>query len=154
MLKNSTFFALFLVGCLYAHSQTVQSSCNTSDSIIQLYKKDAQELAERRIYNDASTYMDSVYIPAQWIDTSLSGLSAVYNATLLPARDSVINLFNIHTFPNLTYGSITIAANKSLNWMQQLANGNIPTGNLQVDSFLLVYHLKFSQYRKLMSADY
>jgi hypothetical protein len=142
---------LFLIFCSFLCpqliiSQTVVSSCSAPDSIKALYIGDADRLALRKIYNQNLTYTSNVIIPQTHADTVLKALIAVYNATTLPARNSVISQYNIHTFPNPGMNHLEVAADSNLTWMQQLKAGNIPTGNAQVDSLISDYDLTLQFY--------
>jgi len=135
------------LACLQiATAQIVLSSCTAPDSIIAKYKDDADRLAVRNIFSDSSSYMDSTHIPKSWSDTALNALIAIYNATTLPARDTVVSMFDIHTFPNPVLDNIIVAADSNLAWMHQLHNNIIPTGEPSVDSLINNYHLNLTDY--------
>ncbi|HYV91770.1 MAG TPA: T9SS type A sorting domain-containing protein [Chitinophagales bacterium] len=145
-MKKFLLSLIFFAGLQIVNGQIVPSSCEAPDSIIAKYKDDADRLAVRKIFSDSSSYMDSTHIPKPWSDTVLNALVAVYNATVLPARDTVINMFNIHTFPNPDLDHITVAADSNLAWMHQLHNNIIPTGEASVDSLISNYHLNLTDY--------
>jgi len=126
--------------------QTVQSSCDAPDSIIARYNADADRLALERIFQYNLTYVDSIEIPQEHSDSILDALIAVYNAIFLPARDTVVNLFDIHTFPIPDINSFTVAADSNLSWMQNIRDGIIPTGNSIVDSLMTLYGLTVDSY--------
>ncbi len=145
-MKNFTFLLILLFGTIVVNGQTVSSTCTAPDSIVQKYIHDANRLALRKIKAQNLTYKDSILIPYSHSDTVLKALLAVYNATSLPARDTIVTLFNIHTFPIPNINCISISADSSLAWMHQLRNGIIPTGNSQVDSLLAYYYLNIDYY--------
>lgn len=122
--------------------QIVPSSCTTQDSIIQLYSVDADRLTVRDAYAYNLLFIDSIIIPQTYSDTLLNALVAVYNATTLSARDTVVSMYNIHAFPNPNINSFSVAADSNLVWMQQLKNGVFPTGNSTVDSLTVLYGLE------------
>jgi hypothetical protein len=126
--------------------QTVQSSCSAPDSIVASFQDDADRLTVRKIYRQSLTYIDSVTIPQSHADTILNALIAVYNATTLPARDTVVSIFDIHTFPEPILNGFNIAADSTLPWMQQLKLGNIPTGNAAIDNVIATYNLSVQSY--------
>ena len=127
-------------------SQIIESSCVTSDSIRQTYLEDAERMTIRKMYRQNLVYIDSIKIPQSHSDSILNALIAVYNATTLPARDTVVNMFSIHTFTNPITRNISIAADSTLPWMQQLETGNIPTGNEFIDSLISEYSLSIQSY--------
>jgi hypothetical protein len=120
---------------------TTPSSCTTSDSSTITYFTDAQRLTLTKIKRQNLTYKDSVEIPINHIDTVFRALIAVYNATVLPARDTVISMLQIHTFPDPAMNRFVVAADSTLSWMQQLKAGNIPTGNAEIDDLISTYNL-------------
>ncbi len=126
--------------------QSVQSSCIATDSILARYQDDADRLTLRKIYRQGLTYIDSVTIPQSHADTVLNALIAVYNATTLPARDTVVSIFDIHTFPEPILNGFNIAADSTLPWMQQLKLGNIPTGYATIDNVIATYGLNVQSY--------
>lgn len=132
-------------------SQTVSSSCSASNSLTALYIDDADRLALRKIYAQNLTYKDSIIIPQTHADTVLKALIAVHNATTLPARDTVVSLLNIHTFPNPILNTLYVVASPTLSWMQQLNQGNIPTGNTQIDGLISTYSLIIQNYSAMFA---
>ena len=103
-----------------ASSQIVQSSCEAPDSIIQLYRDDADALTLERFYLNNYSYADSIHIPTIYSDTTLDALIAVYNATSIPERDSIVNLYNIHVDASVSIKSFSLVADSNLNWMKKL----------------------------------
>lgn len=126
--------------------QPVHSSCTAADSILARYQDDADRLTLRKIYRQGSTYMDSILIAQSHVDIVLNALIAVYNATTLPARDSVISIFDIHAFPEPILNGFNVAADSTLPWMQQLKLGNIPTGYAAIDNVIATYNLSMQSY--------
>lgn len=120
-------------------TQVVASSCVASDSIKALYRNDADRLELRKIYDNNLTWVDSVEIPQAESDTILNALIAVYNATSLQARDTVVDIYHIHTFPYPVMNNIAVKADTIQLWMQELANGNLTTGESAIDDLISVY---------------
>lgn len=143
---NTIILTLMILVSIASMGQIVPSDCNAPDSILKKYEDDADRLALRKIYRQSLTYTDSIYIPKVHSDTVLNALIAVYNATTLPARDTVVTMFDIHSFSVPVMNSIYVCADSNLSWMQQLKAGNIPTGNLTVDSIISLYDLNILSY--------
>ncbi|MFA6517945.1 MAG: T9SS type A sorting domain-containing protein, partial [Bacteroidia bacterium] len=74
-------------------------------------------------------------------------------AVSLPARDSVIHQFDIHTSRSPSLISFSIIADSTLPWMQQLGMGNIPTGTPEVDSLLIPYGLMVNSYFRRFGSE-
>lgn len=125
-------------------SQIIQSSCVASDSIIEIYKEDATLLTLRRIYLNGDSHKDSVIIPENYIDTVLNAMIAVYNATSIPERDTVIDVFGIIPFYNYGLHMFSLGADSGLVWMNQLEIGNLNTGFTELDNIITNYN--FTQY--------
>lgn len=123
-----------------------QLNCIAPDSIIAKYQDDADRLALRKIYRLNSPYVDSVEIPQIVSDTFLNALIAVYNATDIPERDTVVSILDIHTWLIPPMRKVDVAADSSLNWMQQLRDGIIPTGYQALDSIIAKYDLSIDSY--------
>lgn len=145
-MKKFILLTAIVLGTFNSIGQVFSSSCIAPDSIIAKYKDDADRLALRKIYQQNLSFKDSIRIPVTHSDTVLNALIAVYNATTLQARDTVISIFNIHTFPNPLMNSFYVAADSNLTWMQQLKNENIPTGNSTIDNLISKYDLYIGNY--------
>jgi hypothetical protein len=145
-MKKILILLTLLTWAFASSGQSVQSSCIAADSILARYQDDADRLTLRKIYRQGLTYIDSVTIPQSHADTVLNALIAVYNATTLPARDSVVSIFDIHTFPEPILNGFNIAADSTLQWMQQLKLGNIPTGYAAIDNVIATYDLSVQSY--------
>lgn len=130
----------------FSFGQIIASSCSAPESIVEKYNADADRLTVRKIYQQNLTYTDSIEIPKTHKDNILYAMLAVYNATSLPARDTVITMYNIHSFPNPNINSFYVSADSNLTWMQQLKNGIFPTGNSTIDSLTNLYNLKVTDY--------
>lgn len=118
--------------------QTVSSSCSASDEIIAQYKNDADRLASR------IDMYSNIIISEPLSNKIMNALLAVYNATALPARDSVVTMFNIHTFPYPVLNSFSIVADTTYSWVTQLKKNIIPTGYKKIDSLLSLYNLQYN----------
>jgi hypothetical protein len=138
---------------------TVISSCYAPDSIVELYQLDADYLTVTKFYDlsyneDESPYWpfpafapdsNNIYVPSfssdsidvtipkHLSDSILKALIAVYNATEIPERDTVIDLFEIHT--RREFGLNRFSVPGSL-----LQNG-LPSGDIIVDSLANLYNL-------------
>lgn len=138
----------------FGFGQTVPSSCTAPDSIVKKYNTDADRLTLRKIYQNNLNYVDSIDIPQIHADTILNALIAVYNATFLPARDTVVAIYEIHSFPEPDINRIAITADSNLTWMQQIRNGVSPTGNSTIDSLTNLYHLNLTAYSTISFGPY
>ena len=132
---------LLLLSTGTIHAQTVQSTCIAHDSIVNKYREDGNRLASRNSYPNNSTFKDSIKINNILSKSYREALIAVYNATVLPARDSVVNLFNIHTRPDPEMHQIHIYGDPAYQWMMNIKNNVIPTGEPSIDNLMSKYSL-------------
>ena len=119
--------ALLLIISVCGNSQIINSSCIGSDSLKAVYQDDADRIALQEIFKFNLIYVDSIDIPKENSDTVLSGLLAIYNLMDSPERDSVLDIYNIHTFEDTLLCDIKIFADSTLPWMENLRNNVIPT---------------------------
>lgn len=135
---------ILLLFCNYAFSQTVPSSCNAPDSVFKKYAMDADYMAHRRMLQN--NYKDSIIIPQSWSDTLLRAMVAVYNATTLPARDTVVNIYSIHNLNTDGLTTLAMEADSMAGYMVQMKSNTFPTGFVPFDDLMTQYHFKLKQY--------
>ncbi|MGB0933280.1 MAG: T9SS type A sorting domain-containing protein [Lishizhenia sp.] len=130
------FYTLISLGiCYFAQAQIVQSNCNAPLDVVNSYCNDADFLTLERIRTNNYTYLDSLDIPTPYSDTILNALIAVFNATSIPERDTVVDFLNIHTFKSYSLNTVSFTADSSLSWMQNLHAGNVPFGEPVLDNY-------------------
>lgn len=126
-----------------AFCQLVVSDCSGNDSLYNFYKKTADKLAILRCVKISNTYKDSVVINKPLSTSYLKSLFAVYNATALPARDTIaflqINL-NYKLFPALN--QLAIDGDTSKSYVLNLKNNVLPCGHPGIDNLISKYNLK------------
>ncbi len=135
-------FTLFVFISLQLTS-LAQFPCSDSSTIQQLYKTDADRMAVRMTLNNSLPYKDSVNINSGLSDTLLGAMIAVYMADSLPARDSVVNMFNIHS-RYFNVRAIDILANATKPWVTELKNGNTTTSNAAINQLITNYGMTYS----------
>jgi hypothetical protein len=114
------------------------------------YLEDATRLALRDLL--AGGYAE-IPIPRDAVQPYYDALVLVYNATGLPARDSVVDAYRIHTFPWPTTRSLMLWAAGSEAWVQRLARRELPTGEPTVDSLLSRYSLSVGSVYTMHDGD-
>jgi hypothetical protein len=142
---KKTISIFFLLCCCRLMCQTTPSSCVAADSIVEKYRKDADRLAVNRVFKINSTYVDSVEINGGISNSFMRALLAVYNATLLPARDTVVVIYNLHRYVE-PLNSLIVEADSNLTWMKNLRINIVPTGNSEVDYLMAKYYLQKTNY--------
>jgi len=126
--------------CFISKAQWVESSCDAPDSIKNLYLEDAKRLAVRLYPNCGIIIPEYIYHPI------LNLLLAVYNAGDLPARDLVVNTYNIHTLPRPVMHEMLIKVDTSYNWVKQWEKGENLTGNPDIDTLMIKYDLELKHF--------
>lgn len=138
---------LILLASIYCNAQTIPSSCSAPDSVLQMYRRDAQGLALQRIIRFNSPYADSVLIPDQWTDSILRAMVAVYNATTLPARDSVVTYYKVHSyFYSQALTTHTMLISSAVPWIADIISKTFPTRNDSVNKLMLKYGIHETSY--------
>lgn len=158
-MRKSLLSVLFIIIAFAADAQVFPSDCTAPDSVKNAYKTDAQRLGLRRVYKFHAAEMDSTHIPGDRTDTALNALILVYNATTLPARDTVTDMLHIHSFADggldspfsFTMNKLRIYANETEQWMQDFKLGIIPTSDPVINTFLTNYELTLDNYDDLTS---
>lgn len=153
-MKKLFLFILPLVSIAGVYGQKVKSSCTASETIKAQYRNDADRMATRRVFKVLSNYIDSSTIPKTWSDTILNALMAVYNADSLPARDTVVFLRKLHTFPNPVLNNFYMAADSNLPWMQQLRKDSLYVGKDSVGYLIKTYDLHVARYYRINKFPY
>ncbi len=119
----------------------ILSDCTGTDKIKKKYLNDAEGIALQRINKFNSVYKDSVFIPSSYSDSIQRALMAVYNATSLPARDSVVKIYQIHAYHYQALNTHAFFAVSADAWVKELVLGKFPTSNASVNALMTRYHL-------------
>src|SRR5438093_11020388 len=134
--------AVMLAACDRASAlRSMQSSVDDSRVPAELraaYLEDANRLALRDLLANG---FSEVPIPQDAVQPYYNALVLVYNATALPARDTVVDVYRIHTFPSPTTRSLMLELRASDAWVQALARREIPPGDPTVEHPLSRYAL-------------
>ncbi len=137
-------------------SPTVQRPDDTAipDSVRALYREDAGRLALRHLQELQSPTPDQIELPAELVQSLYDALVWVHNSTELAARDSVVTLYRIHTFPRPDVMRLAVAVSHAADWGAAWKRGERLTGNPEVDTLLLRWDLTLGRYYVLSSLDF
>lgn len=126
----------------------VTSSCNVPQILAHEYERDIKNLTIRRLYQLQSPDTFVIRIPQTWQDTIAEGLAAIFNATSIPERDSIFNLYCVHdnTTPYQIYNELLVQVDTNYAWTQPWQNLNAITGNAYIDSIMIRYHYSVTQF--------
>ncbi len=125
---------LLLLSCISSMTilpAQLPDSCSASPLVREHYLNSAKIIALRQMLGD-SVWTDSVQVPATLYNPVLNALSAVYNATSYPERDTVTKCLDIQAFPPWAIGGgnnivlDTVAAGVTLTY--HVGWGDCPAG--------------------------
>jgi hypothetical protein len=117
-----------------------------------MYEEDAVRLALRHGAATGAPGMNRVEPPAILVESLFNALTAVH-ATSHPARDTVIDVFRIRTFPNPPVFEIMVRVDPAVEWTQPWSAGHALTGNAAVDDLVTRYGISVRQYYRWSIGD-
>lgn len=149
-MKKSIIFMLLMIPVFHVGMAQVTSSCVVPALLKSEYKRDVAQMASYRLYQLQSPDTDLVQIPQAHTDSIFEGLAAIFNATAIPERDSVFNLFCVHNENPFTgfgaYAGFIVKVDTNYAWTQAWQNLITLTGDPLMDTILLKYHLTLTNF--------
>ena len=120
------------------------------DSVQARYREDAARLALRYLYEHEETAADEqVELPEPLATSLYNALVRVYAARNLAARDSVVALYRIHTFPNPATRSLIVSVDSSTaEWVEAWRQGQRLTGQPRLDALMERYDLSLEEFHR------
>jgi hypothetical protein len=109
------------------------------------YEEDAVRLAIRHLVENGSPSQHDVEPPAQLVASMFNALERVH-AFAHPARDTVVDVYRIHTFPHPQTRQVMVRVDPAHEWTRAWSAGNSLTGNSTVDSLVARYDLTLRNY--------
>lgn len=136
-------YSLTVLCSLFTASFTqAQDNCDKATELEYFYKYDVADLAINRLFANNSPDRSLITIPQFHLDSIWHGLSAIYNASLMPQRDSIFDIYCIHNISRHTkmlLPHIFIELDTSISWTSNWLNGEIVTGYAELDEFISTY---------------
>ena len=111
-----------------------------------MLNEDASILALRDVHSDPSNKENLVILPEETVESYYRGLVHIYNANSIAARDSVIEIYEIHSFPYPETHALIVSVDSTKNWVSAWQNGQRLTGNQQIDFLMETYDLQLDRY--------
>jgi len=130
--------------------QSRADDSNVPGPVRSAYLDDAARLALRDLQ---ARGFDQIAIPPDAVQHYYDALVHVYNATALPARDTVVDVYSIHTSGNPTTRSLLLWLLGNEEWVQRLARGEIPTGEPAIDTLLARHSLSLGSVLVMHDGD-
>jgi hypothetical protein len=109
------------------------------------YQEDAVRLAIRHLVNIGAAARHDVDPPMPLVAGLFNALERVHAFTH-PARDTVIDVYRIHTFPHPQTRQVMVRVDPAHAWTRAWSGGNTLTGNAAVDSLIVRYELTLHRY--------
>ena len=137
-MKATSLIIASLFVSILSFGQAVSSSCETTDSIKDLYNYDINQLAMRQ-----QMYMDVPYVDTENADKIMEALAEVLNATDIPDTDKIVNS---HVWTTVSLTNVSFGTDTSSVWMKELEKGNLVTGNAEMDEIIATYNLSIGTF--------
>jgi hypothetical protein len=109
------------------------------------YQEDAVRLAIRHLIDTGSAAQHDVEPPTQLVTSLFNALERVH-AFAHPARDTVVDVYRIHSFPHPQTRQLMVRVDPAHEWTRGWSAGNALTGNPTVDSLVVRYDLTLRNY--------
>lgn len=116
------------------------------------YEEDAVRLAIRRLHATASPDTNAVNPPAALVASLYNALLHVHGSSYA-ARDSVVDVHGIHTFPDPATREIMVRVDPARSWTHAWKALNAETGNAAVDALVAEYELSVREYYEWSIGD-
>jgi hypothetical protein len=117
-----------------------------------MYGEDAVRLALRHDAATGAPGTDKVEPPAALVESLFNALTAVHSASH-PARDTVIDVFGIRTFPNPAVFEVMVRVDPTVAWTQRWSEGHALTGNAAVDDLVAAFGISVRRYYRWSIGD-
>lgn len=118
------------------------------DSLKKAYIEDAGILTLRIVQEVGGEINNQVELPNELLTTLYNALIYFYNATDLAARDSVVDMYDIHINHTWAIRSLIVAIDSTKAWTQAWRKGERLTGQRQIDRLMVKYDLELENYYK------
>ncbi|MCB9211098.1 MAG: hypothetical protein H6609_17160 [Ignavibacteriales bacterium] len=114
-----------------------------SDSLKQLYQIDAYRLALRDMKENDEDYLNKTEISEELYSQYYKGIINIFNSEYTSQVDSILNIFQIHTFGKPRFNSISIGFESDSVLFENISN-NLPSGISKYDSLIQYYGFRLT----------
>jgi len=157
--KMKKFLLLLVLSTIFNSSQAqVASSCMMPPLLANEYKRDITQLAVERLFQLQSPDTALVKVPPAYVDTISEGLAAIFNATSIPERDSVFNMYCVHNLNPFAgfgmYSGLLIKVDTNFSWTSAWQNLITITGDPLLDTLLTKYNLTITHFYNWAIGNY
>ena len=119
------------------------------------YDDDASRLALRAaLATGVAAESTTVEIRRDVAGSLYRALIRVYNATDLAARDSVVDIYRVHTLGNPPLRKIGVGVSRGAAWGDAWRRGDRLTGDSEIDALMETWQLELLWFLEMSSLDY
>lgn len=115
------------------------------DSIKRKFMEDAHHLALRHL-KSINRDSSEVRISPDLVATLYNCLIRIYEERTIPARDTVMSIFRIHSFHSPEMHRLIVAGDSTKSWMREFRSGKNRTGYPPVDTLMDEFELSMGRY--------
>jgi len=136
-----------LIFCFVSAKSQIPSDCNIPIALSNHYDWDVKHLALTRIFTQQVADTNSIVISQAYQDTIWEGLSAIFNLTTNPQRDSVFDKYCIHQYGSCyLFNSFNVRIDTNYSWTLNWRNLITNTGIVELDLLLSTYGFQVTGY--------
>ena len=135
-------FLLLAFTQIRAFAQPVASSCDGGSNLIASWKSDAWQVTYQHLVAQSSPSLNGVELPETVRDSILRAIFAVFNATDLPARDTVFEQLDIRPVKEVDLHRVQVLVDTTYGWTSNWLDTVALTGNSWIDFLVNTYNLK------------
>lgn len=143
-LRRSVLLALLpvtLVGCDAPTSPDDPEPPALPESVAAMYQRDAARLALRDVARQQPIQEGPIELPSVSVRGYERALAWLYHSSG-PARDSVVDVFGIHTWPAPELHEVIVTVDDTHAWTTKWRLRQSPTGNAAIDQLVSKYQLQ------------
>lgn len=143
---------LILLGCELVDNTSGVSDGDVPHELQAAYREDAARLALRDIQgrNDFALY--DIVMDEALVDSFYQALVYVYQ-TDHPARDAVVETYQIHTFPYPEMRRLLVQVNAEATWAEAWREGRSLTGEATIDDLIERYGLSLEHFQATSTGE-
>lgn len=122
-------------------AQPVVSSCDGGSNLFASWKSDAWQITYQHLVEQNSPALNGVELPEPVRDSILRAVFAVFNATSLPARDTVFEMLEIRPVQEKDLHRVQVLVDTTYGWTANWLDSIALTGNSWIDFLVNSYDL-------------
>jgi len=155
MIKLKNLALILLIFISSTGFSQIQSSCEVPQNLQTAYATDVANLTVKRLYQNDSPDTCFITIPQIHQDSIWEGLATIFNASSVPGRDSIFDIFCIHQEnQNIKLRKdILVYTNSSSQWTEYWQNLEILTEDPELNNLLSNYGFSIESYTDISYSD-